>query len=95
MSSYKEPVAGWINNVYGPTGAFYGIALGLIRVMLHDKKCEANIVPVDMCMNALIVSAWDIAKKFEKAKDENGEFQTPVYNYGSSDNKVFRIGGNS
>lgn len=51
-----------------------------------DKNINANIVPVDMTVNALIVSAYDTATK--KAQLNTGSIETPyeipVYNYVSS-----------
>ena len=63
ISSRNEPVPGWIDNVYGPTGFFVGIALGLIRTLQADINIFANIVPVDMTVNALITAAWDIGTR--------------------------------
>lgn len=61
ISSYNEPVEGWIDNVYGPTGALVGAGAGLIRVLRSDDDCTAELVPVDLTVNALIASAWDVA----------------------------------
>lgn len=47
-----------------------------------DKNINANIVPVDMTVNALIVSAYDSATK--KAQQSDTPYEIPVYNYVSS-----------
>ena len=51
-----------------------------------DKNINANIVPVDMTVNALIVSAYDAATK--KAQTNAGVIKKPhnipIYNYVSS-----------
>lgn len=60
-SSVKEPVVGWIDNLYGPTGVVAGVGTGVLRTMHCDKDIIANIVPVDMTVNALIAAAWDVA----------------------------------
>lgn len=65
-SSVREPVTGWIDNLYGPTGVVAGAATGLLRTMHCDKDITANIVPVDMTVNALIASAWDVATCYKK-----------------------------
>uniref|UniRef100_A0A0C9PMV0 Fatty acyl-CoA reductase n=1 Tax=Fopius arisanus TaxID=64838 RepID=A0A0C9PMV0_9HYME len=78
VSSYKEPVAGWIDNVYGPTGALVGAGAGLIRTLQINKNCTAEIVPVDYTVNALISTAWDVANNKNEAADP------PIYNYYSS-----------
>lgn len=61
VSTEKEPIDGWVNNVYGPTGLVAGAALGLIRSLHVDKDCIASIVPCDYVINATIAAAWDIA----------------------------------
>lgn len=37
------------------------VGTGVLRTLHCDGNMNANIVPVDMCVNALIASAWDIA----------------------------------
>lgn len=54
---------GWIDNMYGPTGMLIGVAAGLIRVFHVHKDNNAEIVPVDMCVNSLLAAAWDISKQ--------------------------------
>jgi fatty acyl-CoA reductase len=59
-----EPVVGWIDNLYGPTGVVAGAATGILRTMQCDRNVNANIVPVDMTVSALISSAWDVADQY-------------------------------
>lgn len=42
----KEPVIGWIDNHFGPTGIIVGVGAGLLRVMQVDKNLNAEVVPV-------------------------------------------------
>lgn len=65
-SSVKEPVVGYIDNLYGPTGVVYGVGTGVLRTMHCDRDIVANIVPVDMTVNALIAATWDVAVNQEK-----------------------------
>lgn len=78
-SSVKEPIVGWIDNLYGPTGVVAGVGTGILRTLHCDKDINADIVPVDMAVNALITSVWDIARSYEKQTEE-----IPIYNYVSS-----------
>ncbi|KAJ8956340.1 hypothetical protein NQ318_015078, partial [Aromia moschata] len=87
VSTYKEPVRAWINNMYGATGVAAGAGLGLLRSLHCDPECNANIVPVDMCVNFMIAAAWDIGRTFERAKKEKSEWEMPVFNYESSNDK--------
>lgn len=63
VGTRSEPVSGWIDNLYGPTGVFVGAGTGFIKTIHVDGTKTANIVPVDMTVNALIVSAWEVANK--------------------------------
>lgn len=65
-SSAKEPLVGWIDNLYGPTGVVAGAGTGVLRTMHCDKNINANIVPVDFCVNALIASAWDVYHHYKE-----------------------------
>lgn len=81
IPTYKEPLRGWIDNMYGPTGIVVGVAAGLLRVLYICKDNRAEIVPVDMCVNSLIATAYDIGT--------NTYDEPPVYNYVSSpDNSI-------
>lgn len=64
ISTAKEPLRGWINNVYGPTGITAAAGIGLMRSLHADGNCNANIVPCDYVINALIASAWYTAKRW-------------------------------
>ncbi len=59
----KEPIPGWINNVYGPTGVVAACAVGLMRTLYSDKNCKANVVPCDYVVNAAIASAWSVGTR--------------------------------
>lgn len=61
ISTYHEPVEGWVDNIFGPTGALVGGGAGLIRTMNMDKQCTAELIPADYTVNALIATAWDVA----------------------------------
>ena len=64
IATAKEPIAGWINNFYGPTGVVAGAGLGLLRAIHADGDLIAELVPADSVVNAIIASAWDINKNW-------------------------------
>ncbi|XP_014210766.1 fatty acyl-CoA reductase wat-like [Copidosoma floridanum] len=78
ISSFREPLSGWIDNVSGPTGALVGGGVGLIRTLNIDRDCTAEMIPADLTINALISTAWDIAN------NKNADDEPPIYNYHSS-----------
>ncbi|KAJ8916502.1 hypothetical protein NQ315_000144 [Exocentrus adspersus] len=80
ISTYKEPIEGWIDNLYGPTGVCAGSVSGVLRVMVGDTDNVADVVPADTCVAGLIASAWDVASRSTERTTEN----IPIYNYVSS-----------
>ncbi|XP_015180790.1 PREDICTED: fatty acyl-CoA reductase 1-like isoform X2 [Polistes dominula] len=81
ISTYREPIRGWVDNMYGPVGITTGAGLGLIRSHHCDGSMKIHVVPGDMTINALIATAWDIANNPRPSQD-------PIYNYVSKDNPI-------
>uniref|UniRef100_A0A1I8P794 Fatty acyl-CoA reductase n=1 Tax=Stomoxys calcitrans TaxID=35570 RepID=A0A1I8P794_STOCA len=73
VTTYREPVSGWIDNMYGPCGIIVGVGSGVMRIFSGKVENKAHMVPVDLCVNALLTSAWDIAR--------NTYDTPPIYNY--------------
>ena len=48
-----------------------GVGSGLLRVLWVDKNANANLVPVDMVVNALLCSAWDVANNKNTSENYN------------------------
>lgn len=78
IPTYREPVSGWIDNMYGPTGIIVGVGAGLLRVFHGKKENLAELVPVDMCVNGIIASAWEVAQNYKSYTEP------PVFNYVAS-----------
>nr|CAD7446965.1 unnamed protein product [Timema bartmani] len=57
-TSLKEPVCGWIDNVYGPNGAAVGLFAGLVKTGISHAETKLNIIPVDMVANCIIAAAF-------------------------------------
>ncbi|KAM7358480.1 fatty acyl-CoA reductase wat isoform 1-T3 [Cochliomyia hominivorax] len=82
MSTYKDPIPGWTDNLYGPSGLCTWSARGLVRCIYGNSKCKANMVPADYCVNAMISSAWDVARRYKAlTKETQIRPEIPVYNY--------------
>lgn len=64
-----------------------GVAAGLIRIFHVHKDNNAEIVPVDLCVNSLLAAAWDISKKKrqtiiqEPNNVDEDESEIPIYNF--------------
>lgn len=46
IPTIREPVVGWIDNHFGPTGIIVGVGAGLLRTIYVDETIPAEIVPV-------------------------------------------------
>ncbi|KAK4878652.1 hypothetical protein RN001_011158 [Aquatica leii] len=60
IASWKEPMPGWIDNLNGPTGLLVGAGKGVIRSMHCEPSYEADIIPVDICVNTILVTSWKL-----------------------------------
>jgi len=79
ISTYNEPVRGWIDNVYGPIGMIVGVGTGVLHTHHCDVTKIIDLVPVDLVVNALICSAYKVSK-ITPAIEKN----PPIFNYVSS-----------
>ncbi|XP_025194170.1 fatty acyl-CoA reductase wat-like [Melanaphis sacchari] len=88
VATSDEPIPGWINNIYGPTGVVAATGIGLMRCMRTDYTKIADIIPGDFVTNAILASAWEIHnqwKNYKNSSDLNKEkFVPKIYNIVSS-----------
>lgn len=82
ISTYRDPVSGWIDNFYGPTGAIAGAGTGVIRTLRANPNAVANMVPVDLCVNGIISTAYNIYERYQEKICPSPEI--PVYNFCTS-----------
>uniref|UniRef100_A0A182W2A9 Fatty acyl-CoA reductase n=1 Tax=Anopheles minimus TaxID=112268 RepID=A0A182W2A9_9DIPT len=90
LSTYREPIAGWTDNLNGPAGLCLWTVKGYVRVILGNGSKKANLVPVDYCVNAMLVAGYDVAdrsigRSHQPEPTETGAWESkqlvPVYNY--------------
>ncbi|CAI6349030.1 unnamed protein product [Macrosiphum euphorbiae] len=84
VATDNEPVPGWINNIYGPTGAVAATGVGLLRCLHVNPDLIADMVPGDYVSNAVVASAWDIHNQWEAVGLNKEQFVPPIYNVVSS-----------
>lgn len=60
--TWKEPIPGWVENLNGPTGLLVGAGKGVIRSMHCRAEYNADIMPCDIAINAIVILAWKVAK---------------------------------
>ena len=58
VSSWKEPVPGWVDNLNGPTGLFLIAGIGVMRTAVIHEDLLVDGVPVDTCANLIIAAGW-------------------------------------
>jgi hypothetical protein len=59
LGTANEPIVGW-TNLNDLTGCALGFGLGLVRIFHGPSHVNAEIVPVDMLVNLLLVACWDL-----------------------------------
>lgn len=59
-------MAGFIDNLYGPTAIGYGTGRGILRLTNYKRNHRSNIVPVDFCANLILASLWHTANEHAK-----------------------------
>lgn len=60
LSTAKEPIAGWVDNLSGITGVVVGSALGILRTFNGSEDGYSDIVPCDYISNSIICAAWEV-----------------------------------
>lgn len=53
-----EPCEGWVDSLNGPVGLLVGGGKGVIRSMHCKAEYHAEMVPVDLAINALIAISY-------------------------------------
>ncbi|KAL4711300.1 hypothetical protein ACJJTC_019141 [Scirpophaga incertulas] len=87
IATTKEPVAGWIDNVYGPTGVVVGAAVGLLHTLQCRPCAVADLVPGDMVVAGTLAAAARAADAPRNREEPPHELPPPIYNYVSSEQK--------
>ncbi|VDP05274.1 unnamed protein product [Heligmosomoides polygyrus] len=54
---WKDPLPGWTDNINGPTGIFAAVGKGVLTNMCGSGSSKADIIPVDVVANMIIVAA--------------------------------------
>jgi len=61
-ATWKEPVAGWVDNVNGPTGLIAACGKGVLRTLLCHRNKVADLIPLDFPVNLILSAAWYTAE---------------------------------
>ncbi|KAH9104548.1 hypothetical protein LEN26_015010 [Aphanomyces euteiches] len=77
-ASWKEPVPGWVDQLAAAGAIFMAGGMGILTILPGDPRSVADIVPVDFCVNTILLSA------FAKAQESMGSPPMIVHS-GTSD----------
>lgn len=58
MSTYKEPIKGWVDNFNGPIGLIIACGKGIVRVTFSARDIIPDYMAVDLSIKSMIVAAW-------------------------------------
>ncbi|CAK8671100.1 unnamed protein product [Clavelina lepadiformis] len=61
IPAWKEPMPGWCTNMYGPTAFLVAYAKGALRSVIADEEIVADLIPVDLVINAVICALMKTA----------------------------------
>lgn len=63
MTSLKEPIPGWVDNMNGAVGVAVATGKGVLRAMWVDPSKKGDMIPVDVVTNATIAIPWREGRK--------------------------------
>lgn len=68
VSTYKDPIGGWTNNITGVNGLCVGIGIGFLRHLHVQDDFIIDIICADFVTNTTLAAVWMTADKIEKSK---------------------------
>jgi len=71
IGTANEPLPGWIDNLYGPTGIVTGVMTGIIKSLPCNLNAVTDLVPADLTVNALIAASWDTNVRYDNNDNNN------------------------
>ncbi|XP_044262747.1 fatty acyl-CoA reductase wat-like [Tribolium madens] len=84
ISTFEDPLPGWINNFHGVVGVVVGVCLGVLRTLHLDENLPARVVPADYVVNNILAAAWEV----EQTKNEPKDKLIPIYNFPGHKNNL-------
>lgn len=58
LTTYKEPIPGFTNNLHGLNGIIVGAGSGFLRIMRGDSNKLSDIIPADYVINFILLAGW-------------------------------------
>jgi len=92
ISTWKEPVPGWVDNLNGPTGLFLIAGIGVMRTAVIHEDLLVDGVPVDTCANLIIAAAWKTAVEYRSNSINSNVSPIKIYNQTSGNSAPLKWG---
>ena len=54
----RSPLPGWVDTLNGPVGVLAAAGKGVMRSMMCEERNYAEVFPVDLCINCIIMAAY-------------------------------------
>jgi fatty acyl-CoA reductase len=58
ISTWTEPFPGWTDNFNSPVGLMVAAGKGFVRTAFADPNTTADCIPVDICIEFMVLTAW-------------------------------------
>ncbi|KAI9905802.1 hypothetical protein PsorP6_014334 [Peronosclerospora sorghi] len=85
-ASWKEPTPGWIDQIAAAGAIFLAGGMGVLTILPGDPRNVADIVPVDLAVNSILVSICASVHERERSKCTDASVPTPlIVHCGTSD----------
>ncbi|UYV79097.1 hypothetical protein LAZ67_17001123 [Cordylochernes scorpioides] len=65
----REPIPGWVDNMYGPSGFIFAACKGALRTMHVYPEIAVDCIPVDYVSNMLITVGWHLGTRRPNAME--------------------------
>ncbi|XP_063241992.1 fatty acyl-CoA reductase wat-like isoform X1 [Bacillus rossius redtenbacheri] len=85
VSTVREPIPGWLDNMYGPISIVTGVGTGVLRVNNADIDLVLDLVPADMVTNCIL----SVASTMSMSSRSNDGIT--IYNVVTSDKNPITI----
>ncbi|XP_052738805.1 putative fatty acyl-CoA reductase CG5065 [Bicyclus anynana] len=80
ISTYREPMPGWVDNFNGPVGIMVASGKGILRTLYASVDNSLDYIPVDIAIKSIIVASWIRGTKKVEPTDD-----IPIYNTCNND----------
>ncbi|PSN33943.1 hypothetical protein C0J52_19347 [Blattella germanica] len=78
ISTWKDPIPGWIDNMNGPTMGIMGCSMGMIRCGHVDKQKVSDMVPIPECTTSFPECSNPLSGVNISTHAENMPSETPL-----------------